>query len=103
MNMKITYATILLFMTSALISCGDIGADEQRLVATYARVIIEREAGLDSAATARRIDSIITGAGYSAESFANELRSHGESAKELRQFYDSVSAELTRRRSDSTR
>lgn len=100
---KIHRAATILFTMGALTSCGDRSADEQRLVATYTRVIIEREAGLDSTATARRIDSIIAAAGYSAESFASELRSHGESAKELRQFYDSVSAELTRRRSDSTR
>lgn len=84
-------------------SCGSDAADEKKLVSTYARVIIERESGLDSAATARRVDSIVQTAGFTRESFSEALRSHGNSAVQLRQFYDSVSAELNRMRSDSTR
>lgn len=84
-------------------ACGANETDERKLVSTYARVIIERESGLDSAATARRVDSIVQSAGFTQESFSEALRSHGNSAVQLRQFYDSVSAELNRMRSDSTR
>lgn len=96
--------SVALFATIALAtSCGSDGTDERKLVSTYARVIVERESGLDSAATAHRVDSIIRSAGFTHESFSDALRSHGNSAVQLRQFYDSVSAELNRMRSDSTR
>lgn len=95
--------TALIVSVMLISSCNSNEPDEQKLVSTYARVIVERESGLDSAVTARRIDSIVTLAGYSREAFSEALRTHGTSGAELRRFYDSVSAELERMRSDSTR
>ncbi|MBU3678134.1 MAG: hypothetical protein FGM32_00815 [Candidatus Kapabacteria bacterium] len=99
----ISSAIACLVAIGLLTSCGANGTDEQKLVSTYARVIIERESGLDSAVTAKHIDSIVRSSGFTQESFSEALRSHGNSATQLRQFYDSVSAELNRMRSDSTR
>ena len=93
----------IIIAVALLSSCGTNQTDESKLVSTYARVIIERESGLDSTVTAHRVDSIVRSAGFTRESFSEALRSHGNSAVQLRQFYDSVSAELNRMRSDSSR
>jgi len=84
-------------------SCDNIEQEGQRLANTYARVLIEREGGLDSATAAKHIDSIIKASGYTVEEFERRLREHGTTPKDLRSFYDSVSTELERMRSDSTR
>lgn len=84
-------------------SCDNIEQEGERLATTYARVLIEREGGLDSATAARHIDSIIKASGYTVEEFERRLREHGTTPKDLRSFYDSVSTELERMRSDSTR
>lgn len=84
-------------------SCENLEQDGQRLVTTYARVLVERQAGVDSATAARHIDSIIKASGYTVEEFERRLREHGTTPKDLRSFYDSVSTELERMRSDSTR
>ena len=86
-----------------LTSCDKVDQESQKLVSTYARVLVERQTGLDSATTAKHIDSIVKASGYSVEEFERRLRSHGTTPQNLRAFYDSVSTELSRMRSDSTR
>lgn len=103
MTKYLSVAIAIILAVALFSSCETNDTDDQKLVSTYARVIIERESGLDSAVTARRIDSIVRSAGFTPESFSEALRSHGNSAVQLRQFYDSVSAELNRMRSDSSR
>ncbi|MEY3386295.1 MAG: hypothetical protein RIR53_1106 [Bacteroidota bacterium] len=84
-------------------SCDQIDQESQKLVSTYARVLVERQTGLDSATTAKHIDSIVKASGYSVEEFERQLRAHGTTPQNLKSFYDSVSTELSRMRSDSTR
>ena len=102
MNSTIIRLTACLCMI-LITACEKLEQDGQRLVKTYARVLIEREAGLDSATAAKHIDSIIKASGYTVQEFERRLREHGTTPKDLRSFYDSVSAELERMRSDSTR
>lgn len=99
----LTVCTILLGIIMLIASCENIDQEGQRLVTTYARVLVERQAGLDSATAAQHIDSIIKASGYTVEEFERQLRSHGTTPQSLRSFYDSVSTELGRMRSDSTR
>lgn len=105
MNCYRPYALWLGLFAIALLntSCDNLEQDGQRLVTTYARVLVERQTGVDSATAARHIDSIIKASGYTVEEFEQQLRSHGTTPQSLRSFYDSVSTELGRMRSDSTR
>ncbi|MBU3699504.1 MAG: hypothetical protein FGM33_05760 [Candidatus Kapabacteria bacterium] len=91
--------TVMMMLTS----CDKVDQEGQKLVSTYARVLVERQTGLDSASTAKHIDSILKASGYSVEEFERQLRSHGTTPQNLKSFYDSVSTELSRMRSDSTR
>ena len=105
MNRYLPYQQWLCLCGIAILStsCDNLEQDGQRLVTTYARVLVERQAGIDSATAARHIDSIIKASGYSVEEFEQQLRMHGTTPQNLRSFYDSVSTELGRMRSDSTR
>ena len=102
MNSSIVRLSVCLCVI-LITACENLEQDGQRLAKTYARVLIEREAGLDSATAAKHIDSIIKASGYTAQDFERRLREHGTTPKDLRSFYDSVSTELERMRSDSTR
>jgi hypothetical protein len=86
--------------------CGESEVPDDRLVQSYADVIVARQSSGDTAVVQKAIDSVLTMRGYASEDFHTDLRSMARTPQLMKSFYDSVTSELTRRRDalrDTTR
>ena len=82
----------------ALTSCADETIPDRRLINAYSDVIIAREMYGDSALVDKAIDSALSARDFGRDEFDVELRTMTRSPQLFKAFYDSVTAELTRRR-----
>ncbi len=91
-----SYSVTLLLV--ALVGCSQGDVPDERLVATYADVIIVRESSNDSVLVQKKLDSVLASHNYAREEFEKELRSMGTTPKLFKNFYDSVNQRLSRMR-----
>ncbi len=82
----------------ALVACTDKSSVDNRLVTTYASVLIAREATVDSVQSKQRFDSVLKVNGYTKESFENALREQSVDRERFKTFYDSVVARVRTQR-----
>jgi len=71
---------------------------DNRLINTYASVLIVRESTVDSAQSKKRYDSVLKVNGYTKESFENALREQSADRDRFKTFYDSVVARVRAKR-----
>ena len=90
--------TLLTLAATALVACTDGSAPERRLVETYADVIVARQQFGDSVRVRQAVDSILHVRDYTHDEFDRDLRSMSATPQMFKEFYDSVSFELKRRR-----
>ncbi|MBC8125374.1 MAG: hypothetical protein H7X70_06535 [Candidatus Kapabacteria bacterium] len=91
---QISLATSLA-VSLALVGCSDGDVPDERLVATYADVILIRESMNDTLLVQHKVDSVLTAHSYVREDFEKDLRSMGTNPKLFKSFYDSVSVKLS--------
>ncbi len=84
-----------MLMSLVMIGCTGGDTPDDRLVSTYADVIIVRESMNDTALVQRKVDSVLLAHGYAREDFERDLRSMGTTPKLFKSFYDSVSVKLS--------
>ncbi|MBK6290743.1 MAG: hypothetical protein IPH85_08070 [Ignavibacteria bacterium] len=82
----------------ALVGCSQGDVPDERLVSTYAEVIIVRESSNDTMLVRRKLDSVLASHNYVREEFEKDLRSMGSTPKLFKNFYDSVNQRLSRMR-----
>ena len=92
----LTYGVIIAMIALAGCTQGDI--PDERLVTTYADVIIVRESSNDSVLVRKKLDSVLASHNYAREEFEKDLRSMGTTPKLFKNFYDSVNQRLSRMR-----
>ena len=90
--------TILILVVLALTACTDGSIPDDRLVQTYADVIVARQQYGDSVRVKQAVDSILDDRQYTQDDFDHDLRSMSATPELFKAFYDSVSFELKRRR-----
>ena len=95
------FAVVFLFAL-VIVACSESTIPDQRLVDTYADVLMVREQYGDSVKAKQKVDSVLASHQYPDEEFQEDLRSMGSSPDLMKAFYDSVTYKLRRRR-DSLR
>lgn len=91
-------AFALTLIVTALSACSDKSSIDNRLVTTYASVLIARESTVDSTQSKQRFDSVLQVNGYTKVSFENALREQSEDRERFKTFYDSVVARVRTQR-----
>lgn len=71
---------------------------DNRLISTYADVLLVRESTVDSAQSKQRFDSVLHLNGYTKEGFENALRDQSKDRERFKTFYDSVVARVRAKR-----
>jgi len=88
----------LCILVVVLAGCSGQSESEERLISTYASVLISRESSIDSAQSKRRFDSIINANGYTESGFEGALREQSTDRERFKKFYDSVVARVKLKR-----
>lgn len=81
-----------------MIACTSKSKVDNRLVTTYASVLLVRESTVDSVQAQRRFDSVLNVNGYTKASFERELREQSENHAQFKEFYDSVMVRVKQQR-----
>lgn len=84
------YLKRLSILCIVLTACSGQSSIDERLVSTYASVLVVRESTIDSARSKQRFDSVLAANGYTTESFDAALRAQSLNRDRFKQFYDSV-------------
>lgn len=79
---------------AALLSCSESKEIPQRLINTYATVVVTRNSIADTAEAQRQVRKILADSGYSTERFEAELRTYAADPVKFRALYDSTSRRI---------
>ncbi|MCU0329606.1 MAG: hypothetical protein MUC47_01360 [Candidatus Kapabacteria bacterium] len=79
---------------ATLLSCSESKEIPQRLINTYATVVVTRNSIADTAEAQRQVRKILADSGYSTEGFEAELRTYAADPAKFRALYDSTSRRI---------